>query len=411
MASSVRSTLFLTADAPFEGGSGGQIVSWRLIKAYADLGPVDVLALVPEGEQPSAALRGLAREVTFVQMKGFHAARSRGRAALRMGRSFIHRVPYRIEKFASSRFADEIAGTRHRGRHALVHCDHLALAQYRRLRPDLPAILCEHNVEWQIFERLATLAGNPLIRGALLADSRRTRRWEIQAASWFERILCLSEYDREQLIAQRTELGQRVVRWPVPVIERPMRRAATERAGFSVLILGSLRAPGRLHGTRWFVREVWPYVRGHAPNARLNIVGAGPPQDVLELDGANGIRVWGYCQDLEALLEDTSVCAIPLFAGAGIRVKVLEMISRGIPCIGTSVGLQGMQHIAGTVVVDAPAGWIDALCDAEREPIDLRGKAERGREMVNQAHSHLRATAVLREQVEHAIASYRGPEE
>ena len=262
-------------------------------------------------------------------------------------------------------------------------------------------------MEWQVFERLAAVTANPLGRQILRTDSRRTKRWEIEAVAKFERVLCLSEYDRNQLVSARPDLRPRVVTWPVPVPEHAVSRPRGKRKSFRVLILGSLRSPARAHGTRWFVDHVWEECRRELSDAKLDVVGADPPSDLLELDGVSGIRVWGFLQDIETLLQDVSVCAIPLFAGAGIRVKVLELISRGIPCIGTASGLQGLEHIAGTVRADTVTEWKEALREANRGLSSLRKEAELGRDAVKRTHSHQRATEVLREQVEQAVAYYR----
>ena len=136
-------------------------------------------------------------------------------------------------------------------------------------------------------------------------------------------------------------------------------------------------------------------MRAVRPEAELDIVGADPPPDVRAADGRDGVCVHGFVEDLSPILEDTQACLIPLFAGGGIRVKILELLARGIPCIGSPLGVQGMTHLPGIVAVDGVSEWVDAVRRALSVDGHLRAKALTGRlrliaeHSVEQAQTHL----------------------
>src|SRR5262249_60392354 len=111
-------------------------------------------------------------------------------------------------------------------------------------------------------------------------------------------------------------------------------------------------AGGRREGLGWLAREVWPQVGAAPRDARHDIVGADPPDDIVARDGRDGVAVHGYVEDLNEILAQTQGCLIPLFSGGGIRVKILELLVRGVPCIGTPLGVQGMTRLDGVVVPD-----------------------------------------------------------
>jgi glycosyltransferase involved in cell wall biosynthesis len=145
-----------------------------------------------------------------------------------------------------------------------------------------------------------------------------------------------------------------------------------------VLVLGPLQAGGRLEGLRWFLRAVWPGLRAGHPDARLLVVGAGAPADVRGLDGRDGIEVRGFVEDLDSVLSQADVCVMPLLAGGGIRIKVLELLPRGVPCLGTRVAVRGFGGVEGVYEANTPDEWLEALGRLARGPEQAREAALAG---------------------------------
>jgi polysaccharide biosynthesis protein PslH len=386
--------LCLTTDVPRNGGSGGQIASWRLLETFAEFATLDVLALTPAGQDVPRELGELAERVEFVGLRHFHYATARVRTALIFAGAAIRREPFRIAK---SRSKDALGRVREWSAdpgYDLVHCENLATAPYRALVPAAPAILTAQNVEWQQFAQLSSQHANPLVRIAMRADSSRTRTWEADALGEFEHVFVLSDGDRERLLSERLDLAERISVWPIPVHSSPL-PAPSGPARF--LVLGALSSVGRVNGLRWFMSHVWPGLREQAPDARLDVVGARPPADIRGLDGKDGVRVHGFVEDLEAILPAVTACVIPLFIGSGVRVKVLELIARGIPCVGTPVGLQGLMPLDGCFEVSAPDEWVRALAEIAADPGPSRELARRGAVQLAATHSPEVARARLDE--------------
>ncbi len=104
----------------------------------------------------------------------------------------------------------------------------------------------------------------------------------------------------------------------------------------------------------------------------------------------------GFVEDLAPIVDRIDVCAIPLFIGAGIRVKVFELVGSGVPCIGTAVALQGLEWVKGCVEVEGREEWIERLVDAATDRLPLREIALRGATELRTHYSRARATEHLR---------------
>ena len=389
-------TLFITIDMPYDGGSGGQIVSWRALEAHAELASIDLLVLAPAGAEASAQLVELVERCTVVDVGAFYFSRAGGALLRTFARSQVCRTPYRILKFAEPEMAALVLRRSAENRYDVVHADHLSTWQYARQVKARRRILLDHNVESQMFETLARRRRAPA-SWALLREARRVARYEQRAVGESDLTLVLSSQDRELLSAGTpTSDTSRVDVWPVAVPARPLE---PDPASLRFLHLGSLRSAARREGLRWLLGETWPAVRSLAPDARLDVVGAEPPAELLALDGSHGITVHGYVDDLDPILAETKACLIPIFAGAGVRVKVLEMLSRGIPCIGTPLGLQGTEELPGVFPASTPSEWLELIRLAIYDQRRMRRAASRAQRQLNETRTTARAVAYLRENV------------
>lgn len=394
----VRRFLFVTAGVPRSTGSGGQIVSWRLLAAYSKLGEVDVLVLGSPQAEPSPELRSAAARMEVVRLPQMHYAEARLRNGLLFGRALLRREPFRIAKFRSARARQVLGRWIDDGRYDAVHCDYLSTAPYRDLLPGTPAVLAEHNVEWQQFTLLAEHQRNPLVRRMLLVDSRRTREWEARALERFDHTLALSDHDRDLLAAARPDLDSRISVWRVPVEEVP--RAEGRPGPPTFVALGSLRSQGRVHGLRWFLPEVWEPFRAQVADAKLEIIGADPPADIRAWNGRSGVTVHGFVDDLEPLLAGAYACVIPLFIGAGIRVKLLKLIGRGLPCVGTPIAMQGVTPLEGCVIAADREDWIAVLTELAEHPERSWEEARLGARRLQVEHAPRQALDHLEELLE-----------
>jgi glycosyltransferase involved in cell wall biosynthesis len=79
------------------------------------------------------------------------------------------------------------------------------------------------------------------------------------------------------------------------------------------------------------------------PEALLTVIGKNPP---LELQSQShpipAIDVTGYVDNLERYLAETAVFIVPLHAGGGMRVKILDAWSWGLPVVSTTIGAEGL---------------------------------------------------------------------
>ena len=105
----------------------------------------------------------------------------------------------------------------------------------------------------------------------------------------------------------------------------------------------------------YFVREVWPtFVKGGYRD-RFVILGSNMPTEIESL-GNEQIVPKGYVEDLNDVFSTARISVAPLRFGAGLKGKVATSLGYGVPCITTSIGVEGsglLDHV-NIVVGDTP---------------------------------------------------------
>jgi glycosyltransferase involved in cell wall biosynthesis len=213
-------------------------------------------------------------------------------------------------------------------------------------------------------------------------DGLRQERFEILACEAADQVHCMSGEDRELLAARVTDSSHlRVIPNGVDTsVFRPPAGPSREGA----LFLGSFPHLPNLDAFELLVDEIWPAVRRRLPDARLTVAGARPPDGVLAWDGRDGIQVVGEVDDVVPLYQTHRVLVVPLRAGSGTRLKILEALSCGLPVVSTTIGVEGidLSRPPEVLIADTPDEIVDAVVELlEVETSDVEATGRRGREL------------------------------
>jgi polysaccharide biosynthesis protein PslH len=189
-----------------------------------------------------------------------------------------------------------------------------------------------------------------------------------------------------------------VVRSPCDL---PLQRRGAAAAP-TVLFVGRLTYEANVAGLEWFVRECWPAVRRRVPDARLRVVGSGPPRRVRSLAGRD-IEVFGDVPSTEPHYADATVAVVPIFRGSGVQMKLIQALAAGVPAVTTAdvAARAGVRHGEHVLVATESEQWAAAIAQV----IDGQGPAERlvanGRRWAVANHG----TAAVRGQLGRAYAA------
>ena len=169
----------------------------------------------------------------------------------------------------------------------------------------------------------------------------------------------------------------------VPTIH-PLRargRSFAERE--HLLFVGNFAHRPNADAVHHFMRDIFPLVRSALPGVKLYVVGDNATPEIAAYASAD-TEVLGYVPDVEPLFRDCRLMVVPLRYGAGLKGKLGESLSYGLPVVTTSTGAEGFGLTDGVeaLIADEPQAFAAAVVRAyEREDL-WRRLAEHGRRHV-----------------------------
>ncbi len=327
--------LALTSRLPYPPREGHQLRSWHMLRALAAQHEVTLLSFVRDDDTPDAAgpLReAVARLETFpVPSVPFAAL---GFALLR---GTLGRNPFVVEKYASADMRARIAELLPQV--DIVHVDMLPLAALVGATR-IPIVLNAHNVEHELLQRRIDIETRPLHRAFLRTQVARLKKFEAAVCRRASRILACSETDALQLssLAPHT---------PTTVVPNGVDTDAIRPSGEApkhserVIFVGQMSWFPNRDGVEWFLAEILPRILRTKPDAKFVLVGKNAGLHVPAALSGN-VELLGFVEDLVPVMREAAVYVVPLRAGSGTRLKVLEAMAFGKAIVTTHVGSEGI---------------------------------------------------------------------
>lgn len=137
-------------------------------------------------------------------------------------------------------------------------------------------------------------------------------------------------------------------------------KVINEPTGKDILFYGAMHRPENYLSVKWFVDNV--FYKLQDTEIRLFIVGGNPPKEITDLQ-SDRIIVTGFVDSVAEYFEKCMCLVAPLVLGAGIKVKVLEAMSAGIPVLTNNIGIEGIKAVNGIHYFhcETPEEYIDSI--------------------------------------------------
>ena len=123
-----------------------------------------------------------------------------------------------------------------------------------------------------------------------------------------------------------------------------------------VVFSGNMEYYPNISAVRFFRREVWPLLRERWPGLVWRLIGKNPEAVRSLLVGDARIQVQGPVEDAIRELARAKVAVVPVLAGSGTRLKILEAWAAGLPVVSTTLGAEGLGARDGESLLLADGG-------------------------------------------------------
>lgn len=377
--------LLLTQVLPYPPDSGPKIKTLNVIRHLVQKHDLTLVSFT-RGDQSECAriLEKIAGEVHTVPIERAKTADARA-----LVRSFTGRESFLIvrdDRAAMRSLIDRLVNENH---YDLVVADQINMAQYAERVPGARKLLDAHNATWLLYKRMwQTLPAGPK-KWTLGRDWRLMKEYEGRICREFDAVLAVSQEDRAAL-EEAAGAGVNITVAPISVDTERIRFIQRSPDADRILHMGTMFWPPNVDGVLWFAREILPLIREVFPVAGFDIVGANPPREIASLaEKDSRVRVTGYVEDPVPYLEKAALSVVPLRAGGGMRVKILNAMAQGMPVVSTSLGAEGIAVESGkhVLIADSPADFAAAVTCLLSDRSLADSLAVAGRELVDQKYS------------------------
>lgn len=129
-----------------------------------------------------------------------------------------------------------------------------------------------------------------------------------------------------------------------------------------VVFIGGFAHVPNIDAVLFFTTEIFPLIRARIPDAVFKVIGPDPTPEICQL-ASPAIQVLGFVPDVKPIFDQALVSVAPIRFGAGVKGKVNQSMSFGVPTVVTSIAAEGMHltHGENALFADDPAGFADAV--------------------------------------------------
>jgi len=293
------------------------------------------------------------------------------RNALRVAR----RVPPLVDRFAG--FGREIERALEGRRYDIGVVEHFWCAPYGEQMAKIcgRTVLDLHNIESVLHQRCGEVESGARA-WAHRVFGRASLKLERTWLPRFSEVLAASESDAER--ARAIAPGARVTVYPnaLPLTPLPLRGGED-----AIVFSGNMEYHPNISAVRFFRREVWPLLRERWPGLVWRLIGKSPEAARKFTSGDARIQEQGQVDDAIRELARAKVAVVPVLAGSGTRLKILEAWAAGLPVVSTTLGAEGLGARDGESLLLADGGpaFAEAVsrllaCNDLRERVGMAGR-------------------------------------
>ena len=301
-----------------------------------------------------------------------------------MVRSYLTTRPFLVERDDLRPMQELVNKLVKEGDFHFIHADQLTMVQFAirgaSAFPDKkPKVIFDaHNAVWSIVERMQENA-RWFLKPVLGIEARRVKRYEGELLKTVDHVLAVTDVDRAGLVdalnfskVNKNDHVAPITVVPIAVDTQKLQPVKRTPGSRNIVTLGTLHYPPNADGIRWFFNEVFPLIRKRVPDATLTIIGKNPPQDFLDLAARepDAVTVTGYVPELVPYLEKSALMVVPVRAGGGMRVRILEAFAYAMPVVTTTIGLEGIhaELEKDVVVADAAGDFANRVSELLEDP-------------------------------------------
>lgn len=210
--------------------------------------------------------------------------------------------------------------------------------QIKKIFPFAKLVASEHDVTFVGYKRKKDyFSGIKKIQW--MQKYNHEKKTELEALKLCNHVLPHNADNRNILL--QNGIDEKKIKWLVPYFNN-MENCKRKSNHKDILFFGAMSRPENYLSALWFINNVMPLLNDL--NIRFIVLGS-KPSDELKNIKSDKVIITGFVDNIEPYFESAMCLVAPLVLGAGIKVKILESLSSGIPVLTNDIGIEGIQAV------------------------------------------------------------------
>jgi len=197
-----------------------------------------------------------------------------------------------------------------------------------------------HNVEYEIWKRYALSISNPFKKIYFRSLANRLEKFEKNALNRYDLLIPITKNDALKLKNMGNAKPCKVI--PTGILQNNFVKSPIQENISSLFYIGSLDWIPNQEGLIWFIKNVWTEIKANRPKLAFHIAGRNAPSWLIKFFSNNNVNYHGEVKSAFEFYKDFHVMVVPLFAGSGMRIKIIEAMARSKVVVTTSIGAEGL---------------------------------------------------------------------
>ncbi|MFD0766240.1 glycosyltransferase family 4 protein [Mucilaginibacter lutimaris] len=342
--------LILTHRAPFPQNGGYPIVVGNTVKGLVALGhEVTLMSLNVKKNSTPRERDELLEKINYTE----YDIDTRVTMVEAVSNLFTTNS-YNIDKYYNAGFEKLLFRNLTDNKYDIIQLEGIFVAPYLdviRRNSKAKVIFRAHNIEHQVWQKLAQQKSDPLKRWYLQLLARRIKNYELGLLNKFDGIVAFTEQDQVSMLS----FGTRIPLTVLPIgIDLSLYKPDHKKEDFpSLFFLGSLDWLPNLEGIEWFIDNFHKDIIHGDLKAKFYVAGHNIPEQFDDYEVLGKVFIHGEVDDALEFVNSKSIMIVPLLSGGGMRVKIVEGMAMEKCIISTSLGAEGINIQNGKNIIIA----------------------------------------------------------
>ena len=293
---------------------------------------------------------------------------------------------YFVSRFYQKNFAIKLTETLQNEEFDIIQLEGLSMAVYLPLlHKNTKAKIClrAHNVEFLIWQRHIKTEDSSIKAWYLLKENKKLEIFEKLISESVDAILPITEKDKSVF---ESFSNIKMMSLPCGINQDLYIPKSIEKPSADIAYLASFDWLPNVQGLEWFLEEVWPLVIDQRPGTILRIGGKHMNAKLKSEENKN-IQISTQVSSMPDFINDSKLCIIPLLAGSGMRIKLLEYASLGKAIVSTQIGAEGidLKNKEEIMIADSNNDFAEAILTLLDNDVQRKNMGERARNRMIQS--------------------------